>query len=183
MTKETDILNLLSSDTFQLVSQFKYAHWNIKSTSFQSLHLLFDSIASLTYDQTDRLSERIKAFNDFAYGVFLPSRLSFFPVGITDEQLILNHLLHILLDVVENVETAIPQVGQTSSNILQDISKELGQQIYFIRQHIKTIETNNNIPNYMFDLNSVNAEADKNNEVDNLPESNEKSAFSLYPIG
>ena len=40
-----DLLNQSLANTFDLMSQTKQAHWNVKGKDFYQLHLLFDEIA------------------------------------------------------------------------------------------------------------------------------------------
>ena len=40
-----EMLNQHLADTFDLMSQTKQAHWNVKGKDFYQLHLLFDEIA------------------------------------------------------------------------------------------------------------------------------------------
>ena len=46
-TRQTsiDILNQQLADTFDLYSQAKQAHWNVKGMDFFQLHELFDTVA------------------------------------------------------------------------------------------------------------------------------------------
>ena len=39
------LLNQQLADKFDLFSQIKHAHWNVKGAQFYSLHLLFDKLA------------------------------------------------------------------------------------------------------------------------------------------
>jgi starvation-inducible DNA-binding protein len=45
------LLNQHLADTFDLYSQIKQAHWNVKGTQFYQLHELFDDLADQVEDQ------------------------------------------------------------------------------------------------------------------------------------
>lgn len=140
MPTVTDTLNSLTTDTHELVRQFKLAHWNVVSQNFQSLHELFDTIALYSYNVTDRLSERIKFYDVYAVGIASKSDLPEFPIGATDDSQLLGQSLTLLLAMVQKLETAIKEFDgkyPTDGNILQDISAQYGQYVYFVRQHIK----------------------------------------------
>ena len=141
MPTVTDTLNSLTTDTHELVRQFKLAHWNVVSQNFQSLHELFDAIALYSYNVTDRLSERIKFYDAYAVGIAAKSDLPEFPIGATNDLQLLEHGLKLLLEIVQKLEIVINSelngVSPTDGNILQDISAQYGQYVYFIRQHLK----------------------------------------------
>jgi starvation-inducible DNA-binding protein len=140
MPTVTDTLNALTTDTHELVRQFKLAHWNVVSQNFQSLHELFDTIALYSYNVTDRLSERIKFYDVYAVGIAAKSDLPEFPIGATNDVQLLEHCLKLLLEIIKRLETGIKEfdsLSPTDGNILQDISAQYGQYVYFVRQHIK----------------------------------------------
>ena len=52
-TKLISLLNQQVADTFDLMSQTKFAHWNVKGPQFIALHKLFDTLAH-RFDLGDR---------------------------------------------------------------------------------------------------------------------------------
>ncbi len=54
--------------TFDLASQVKQAHWNVKGKEFYPLHLLFDEIAEELVKFVDELAERITSLGGYAHG-------------------------------------------------------------------------------------------------------------------
>jgi hypothetical protein len=67
------LLNARLADSFDLRSQVKWAHWNLKGMHFIQLHELFDSIASHLEEQTDSIAERVTTL--VAWPTELPVRL------------------------------------------------------------------------------------------------------------
>ena len=53
------LLNQQLADTFDLYSQTKQAHWNVKGAQFFQLHELFDKLASQVLDYVDTIAERV----------------------------------------------------------------------------------------------------------------------------
>src|SRR5215475_4109272 len=51
-------LNQQLADTFDLYSQTKQAHWNVKGQQFFQLHELFDKLAAELLDHVDTIAER-----------------------------------------------------------------------------------------------------------------------------
>ena len=69
-TRETMItlLNQQLADTFDLYSQTKQAHWNVKGLAFYQLHLLFDEVAGSIFEYVDMIAERVTALGGYATG-------------------------------------------------------------------------------------------------------------------
>lgn len=55
------ILNQQLADTFDLYSQTKQAHWNVKGPEFFQLHELFDRLADEAEGYVDLIAERAAA--------------------------------------------------------------------------------------------------------------------------
>ena len=58
--KLISILNQQLADTFDLMSQTKFAHWNVKGPSFIALHKLFDELAEKLEGHVDEIAERTR---------------------------------------------------------------------------------------------------------------------------
>src|SRR5687767_5026126 len=63
-----DLINQQLADTFDLHSQTKQAHWNVKGASFIALHELFDQFAESLESAIDDLAERVTALGGVAKG-------------------------------------------------------------------------------------------------------------------
>src|SRR6476469_4944989 len=62
------LLNARLADTFDLYSQVKQAHWNVKGSDFIQLHLLYDEIAASVIEYVDTVAERATALGGLALG-------------------------------------------------------------------------------------------------------------------
>ena len=67
-TKVVASLNQTLAEIFDLQSQVKQAHWNVKGPSFFGLHKLFDEIAESLTKPIDTVAERILSLGGFAKG-------------------------------------------------------------------------------------------------------------------
>jgi len=65
------LLNARLADTFDLYSQLKQAHWNVKGSDFIQLHLLYDQVAESVLEYVDMIAERATALGGLALGVAL----------------------------------------------------------------------------------------------------------------
>jgi len=87
------LLNQQLADTFDLYSQVKQAHWNVKGMNFIQVHLLFDDLAGSLIEYTDAIAERATALGGKAMGTIRiaadQSQLPEFPTEIvTDKQVV-----------------------------------------------------------------------------------------------
>ena len=86
--KVIKILNQHLADSFDLQSQVKQAHWNVKGSDFWQLHKLFDEVAERASEWVDELAERVTALGGYATGTVRmaasASSLPEFPTDITD---------------------------------------------------------------------------------------------------
>ncbi len=77
------LLNQQLADTYDLFSQTKHAHWNVKGAEFFQIHLLYDKLAEQVEDYVDMIAERITALGGMAFGTArmasATSRLAEFP--------------------------------------------------------------------------------------------------------
>jgi starvation-inducible DNA-binding protein len=77
------LLNQTLADTFDLYSQTKQAHWNVKGKDFYQLHLLYDELAEKLEEPADLVAERVVLLGGYAFGTVRMaarnSRISPFP--------------------------------------------------------------------------------------------------------
>ena len=78
------LLNQQLADTFDLFSQTRHAHWNVKGAEFFQIHLLYDKLAEQVEGFIDMIAERVTALGGTAMGTVrmtsAVSRLAEFPV-------------------------------------------------------------------------------------------------------
>src|SRR5512143_168390 len=62
------LLNEQLADLFDLFSQTKQAHWNVKGPNFYQLHELYDELAGRLLSHVDLVAERATALGGVATG-------------------------------------------------------------------------------------------------------------------
>lgn len=74
-------------DTFDLYTQTKQAHWNVKGSDFHQLHLLFDAHAAHVVEWIDQVAERAVMLGGYATGTArmsaTNSKLPEYPTDVT----------------------------------------------------------------------------------------------------
>jgi starvation-inducible DNA-binding protein len=63
-----ELLNARLADVFDLYSQLKQAHWNVKGSDFIQLHELYDTVAADVLEHVDAIAERATALGGLALG-------------------------------------------------------------------------------------------------------------------
>src|SRR5215212_8952383 len=84
------LLNQQLADTFDLYSQTKQAHWNVKGAQFFQLHELFDKLAGEALVYVDDIAERVTTLGGTALGTArmssAASRLPEYPTNVAGSQ-------------------------------------------------------------------------------------------------
>ncbi|MBY0357506.1 MAG: DNA starvation/stationary phase protection protein Dps [Candidatus Obscuribacterales bacterium] len=139
------LLNESLADTFDLFSQVKQAHWNVKGHQFYQLHLLFDQIAGELLEYGDELAERITALGGTALGtVRMAAGTSTLPEYPTD---ILDGMDHIeaLADrfapycqtIRDNIDKATDYGDADTADLFTEISRNSDKRLWFLEAHLQ----------------------------------------------
>lgn len=144
-TAVVELLNQHLADLFDLYTQTKYAHWNVKGRQFYQLHLLFDELAEKVEESVDEVAERITALGGLARGTARMaaenSRLEEFPVDTISAEDVLRVTADRYAATAEHVRGGIDQAGehgdQGSADLLTDVVRMLDKSLYFIEAHLQ----------------------------------------------
>jgi starvation-inducible DNA-binding protein len=140
-----ELLNQQLADTFDLYSQVKQAHWNVKGKDFWQLHELFDAVAETVFPWADELAERATALGGYATGTVRMSaensRLPELPTNLTDGTEYLKAVIERVASYAETVRQAIDGAEQaedmSSADLFTEISREVDKQLYFLEAHLQ----------------------------------------------
>ena len=61
-------LNLLLADSYSLMANTHYAHWNVEGPDFFSLHKAFQEQYEQLFEAIDEIAERVRALDAYALG-------------------------------------------------------------------------------------------------------------------
>jgi starvation-inducible DNA-binding protein len=139
------ILSRQLVDTFDLYSQVKMAHWNIKGREFYALHQLFDDLASALLPQIDDIAERIVALGGSARAsvrqAAQASRLAEIPEPGTDARAIIASLADRYATLARSTRAAIDACDEIdddgSEDLLTGISRDLDKKLWFLEAHLQ----------------------------------------------
>jgi starvation-inducible DNA-binding protein len=138
------LLNQQLADTFDLYSQTKQAHWNVKGAQFFQLHELFDKLAGELLDFVDTIAERVTALGGTAQGTArmsaAASRLPEYPeiVGSLESVQALAERYANCAATTRAAIDAASQLGDIdTSDLFTEVSRGLDKALWFLEAHLQ----------------------------------------------
>ena len=141
----TDLLNTHLAGTFDLYSQTKQAHWNVKGAQFFQLHQLFDELAEDVFKYVDTLAERVTALGGTAEGTVRmassSSGLDEFPAGGCDGLdcvcLLADRYAKCAAWTREAIDKCTQAGDQGSADIFIEMVRDLDKALWFLEAHLQ----------------------------------------------
>jgi starvation-inducible DNA-binding protein len=139
------LLNQQLADTFDLFSQTKQAHWNVKGAQFYPLHELFDELAGGLLAYVDMIAERATALGGVAQGTARmaseSSRLSEYPAGGVESMAAVEALAERFAELGESTRKAIDTADKAgdmdTSDLFTEVSRGLDKWLWFLEAHLQ----------------------------------------------
>lgn len=139
------LINQQLADTFDLFSQTKQAHWNVKGPDFFQLHKLFDELAGGLEDHIDTIAERCTALGGVASGTVRmaasASRLPEFALGAAGGEACVRTLVQHYAALAKSTRAAIKTSDDandlSTSDMFIDVSRDLDKWLWFLEAHIQ----------------------------------------------
>lgn len=139
------MLNQQLADTFDLMSQAKQAHWNVKGPHFMELHELFDELAGHLNGFVDAIAERVTALGGTAMGTArlaaAASRLPEYPTDITDGMAHVAALADRFAAYGKTTRQAIDfaaEMGdQATADLMTEIARTIDKDLWFLEAHLQ----------------------------------------------
>lgn len=139
------LLNQQLADSFDLFSQIKQAHWNVKGMHFIALHELFDKLAEETEDYVDDIAERATALGGVAVGTARAagkvSRLPEFPLegvhGKAAVEALVERYSILASSTRKAIETASSLGDADTSDLFTGVSRGLDKSLWFLEAHLQ----------------------------------------------
>ena len=140
------LLNARLADTFDLYSQLKQAHWNVKGSDFIQLHKLYDDVAETVLEYVDMIAERATALGGLALGTArmaaAASTLDEYPVGAVDGMdtvsAIADRLAAYGASVRAAIEAAVDLHDQDTADLFTEVSRAIDKHLWFVEAHLQT---------------------------------------------
>lgn len=144
-TQICGMLQLHLSNSIDLVTQAKQAHWNVKGPDFISLHGLFDKIAEQSEEYSDLIAERIVQLGGIAEGTLRSaakrSELPEYSLVHSTGHDHVNALTQTLAKFGSGIQKAIGNAAEINdpdtADILTEISRDVDKNLWFVEAHIQ----------------------------------------------
>jgi starvation-inducible DNA-binding protein len=138
-------LNEHLADSFDLLSQVKQAHWNVKGADFWQLHKLFDEVAARAAEWVDLIAERVTALGGYATGTArmaaAASSLPEFPTDITDSMDYVRVVADRVAAFSNSCRVAIAATDElgdaNTADLFTEISRCADTYLYFLEAHLQ----------------------------------------------
>lgn len=139
------ILNQQLADTFDLFSQTKQAHWNVKGKDFYQLHLLFDALAEELEGHIDELAERATALGGQATGTVrmaaensrIPEYLPGAADGMTHVRALVERYANLAASTRQSSEQSEALNDSSTADLFNSVSRTLDKSLWFLEAHLQ----------------------------------------------
>jgi len=140
-----ELLNARLADSFDLYSQLKQAHWNVKGSDFIQLHLLYDTVAEDVIEYVDTIAERATALGGLALGTARmaakASTLDEYPVDAVDGMdtvaAVADRLAAYGALVREGIDQATELEDMDTADLFTDVSRAIDKHLWFVEAHLQ----------------------------------------------
>lgn len=144
--KMISLLNQQLADTFDLYSQTKQAHWNVKGAQFFQLHELFDKLAEELQGYVDLIAERATALGGLALGTVrmsaANSQLPETELDVTDSlptvEALAERYAALAATTRQAIESAEGQGDADTADLFTEVSRGLDKALWFLEAHLQT---------------------------------------------
>jgi starvation-inducible DNA-binding protein len=141
-----ELLNARLADSFDLYSQLKQAHWNVKGSDFIQLHELYDEIAESVLEYVDEIAERATALGGLALGTArmaaAASILDEYPVdavdGMDTAAAVADRLAAYGASVRAAIDTATEANDQSTADLFTEVSRAIDKHLWFVEAHLQS---------------------------------------------
>lgn len=138
------VLNQQLADMFDLFSQIKQAHWNIKGPHFLQFHELFDTLAKEVLLSVDDIAERATTLGGPANGTLkaasAKSTLPEFPEGRIEDikglAILVNRYSCLAISTRECISTCEKLEDPTTADLFVGVSRSLDKSLWILESHL-----------------------------------------------
>jgi starvation-inducible DNA-binding protein len=139
------LLNQQLADTFDLYSQTKQAHWNVKGAQFFQLHELFDKLAGELLEHVDTIAERATTLGGTALGTArmaaAKSRLPEYSAETIGGRESVEALVQRYAELAASTRAAIDRSDELedadTADIFTGVSRGLDKSLWFLEAHLQ----------------------------------------------
>ena len=140
-----ELLNARLADSFDLYSQLKQAHWNVKGSDFIQLHELYDDVAESVLEFVDMIAERATALGGLALGTARmaasATTLEEYPLdavaGMETAEVVSDRLASFGAGVREAIDTSTELRDMDTADLFTEVSRAIDKHLWFVEAHLQ----------------------------------------------
>jgi starvation-inducible DNA-binding protein len=144
-TQLIEILNARLADSFDLYSQLKQAHWNVKGSDFIQLHELYDSVAESVLEFVDLIAERATSLGGLALGTArmaaAATSLDEYPLdavaGTETVEVVADRLAAFGASVRDAIDASAELGDQDTADVFTEVSRAIDKHLWFVEAHLQ----------------------------------------------
>jgi starvation-inducible DNA-binding protein len=142
-SRSVALLNRHLAAAIDLHAQVKQAHWNVRGPTFIAIHELFDKIADVVEEYSDKIAERAGTLGGTAEGtVQTAAQRSFlepYRLGVADAAAHIAAVTEALATFGESVRSAIDDSDSfgdiDTSDLFTEVSRGIDYQLWLAESH------------------------------------------------
>ena len=142
-SRSAALLNRHLAAAIDLHAQVKQAHWNVRGPNFIAIHELFDKVADVVEEYSDKIAERAGTLGGTAEGTVKTaaqrSFLEAYRLGVADTAAHIDAVTAALASFGESVRNAIDESDQfgdiDTSDLFTEVSRGIDYQLWLVESH------------------------------------------------
>jgi starvation-inducible DNA-binding protein len=142
-SRSVALLNRHLAAAVDLHAQVKQAHWNVRGPNFIAIHELFDKVADVVEEYSDKIAERAGTLGGTAEGtVQTAAERSFlepYRLGVADSAAHIEGVTAALASFGESVRNAIDESASfddiDTSDLFTEVSRGIDYQLWLVESH------------------------------------------------
>jgi starvation-inducible DNA-binding protein len=140
-----ELLNARLADSFDLYSQLKQAHWNVKGSDFIQLHELYDDVAESVLEFVDMIAERATALGGLALGTARmaagATSLDEYPLdavaGKETVEVVADRLAAFGASARAAIDASTDLGDQDTADLFTEVSRAIDKHLWFVEAHLQ----------------------------------------------
>jgi starvation-inducible DNA-binding protein len=142
-SRSVPLLNRHLAAAIDLHAQVKQAHWNYRGPTFIAIHELFEKIADVVEEYSDKIAERAGTLGAAAEGTVQTavarSFLEPYRLGVADAATHIESVTSALASFGESVRNAIDESDEfgdiDTSDLFTEVSRGIDYQLWLVESH------------------------------------------------
>ena len=143
--KLVDLLNARLADCFDLYTQLKQAHWNVKGRDFIQLHELYDELAESVLGFVDEIAERGTALGGLALGTArmaaAATTLDEYPLDVFEGKetvaVVADRLAAFGANARSGIDEATELGDMDTADLFTEVSRTIDKHLWFVEAHLQ----------------------------------------------